>query len=127
MTVELLGMAEAAEIVGISKSNFTSHRQKFSAEGQCPEPTAQLTCGPIWAGKDAVALKRWAKEWGKTRTTRAPRRSSDVIAAEKAAKAAAPAKKAVAKFPGKKIAVKRLPAPAKKVAKKTGAFSKIKL
>lgn len=127
MSTDILGMAEAAAIVGISKSNFTSHREKFNGEGQCPAPTIKLTCGPIWFGKDAVQLRRWAKEWGRMRTTRSPRRSSEEIAAEKAAKEAAAAK--VTKAPAKKAAAKSAPAPApaapvKPVAKKLGSAKK---
>lgn len=116
MTTEILGMAEAAEIVGISKSNFTSHREKFNGEGQCPAPTVKLTCGPIWFGPDAKQLRKWAKEWNATRTTRAPRRSSEEIAAEKAAKEAAPAK--APKAPAKKAAAKATEAAPVKAAKK---------
>jgi uncharacterized protein (DUF362 family) len=120
----VIGMAEAAEMVGISKSNFTAHRQKFSGEGQCPAATAQLTCGPVWAGKDAVALQKWADKWLKVRPTRAPRTS----AAEKAAKAEkdeaaeAPAgpTKAAAKTPAKKAPTKATEPVAKVVPIKKG-------
>lgn len=72
-------MAEAAEIVGVTKSNFTAHRQKFNGEGQCPPPTAQLASGPVWAGPDVNKLRRWSKEFAKVRVTRAPRTPSKPV------------------------------------------------
>jgi len=84
-------MAEAAEIVGVTKSNFSAHRSKYSGEDQCPEPTAQLTCGPVWAGAEVGKLRKWAKEFAKIRSTRG---SAEATTAKAPAKKAAPAKSA---------------------------------
>lgn len=107
---ELAGMAEAAEIVGISKSNFTGHRRKYAEEGQCPPPTGNVKAGPIWVGRDVDKLRKWAKEFAKIRPPR-PVKKEDVAEA-------APAK------PKKAAAAKPVTAPAKKTIAKPAAAAK---
>lgn len=114
MTIEIAGMAEAADIIGVTKSNFTDHRKKFAGEGQCPPPTAKVGCGPIWAGQDVAKLKRWAKEFAKVRVTRPPKgeKAEPPAKPAKAAPAAAktkPAPKEAAAAPAKKTLAKRAP------------------
>jgi hypothetical protein len=41
---ELVGLAEAAELLAISKAALSERRRA----GVFPEPVAQLRCGPIW-------------------------------------------------------------------------------
>jgi hypothetical protein len=135
-TIEVIGMAEAAEIVGVSKSNFSAHRKQFSKEGECPAPTALLASGPVWAGADKKAMERWAKEFAKIRKTRAPRVPREVApakpkaAAKKTAASKAPAAK---KAPARKAPASKKVAPAKassngkapaKAAAKGGLFGK---
>lgn len=42
--LELVGVHEAAQLLGISKSALAERRRSRSF----PEPLAQLRCGPIW-------------------------------------------------------------------------------
>ena len=116
MTTEVVGMAEAAEIVGVSKSNFSAHRAKFNGEDECPPHTAKLTCGPVWAGPDVAKLRKWAKKFNAERTKRAAPTKKDAPVAKKAAtstaKKTAPAKTATA--PAAKTT-----APAKNAVSKT--------
>lgn len=106
--VEVAGMAEAANIVGVTKSNFSAHRAKYAGEEQCPPPTTKLECGPVWAGSDLGKLKRWGKEFAKIRPARGgskPRTAAvEAVPVKSAAKkaAAAPKKAAPAKSPAKK-------------------------
>lgn len=111
-TPELVGAAEAAEILGIGNTNFSHLRkQKEGTEDAFPEPIVTLKCGPIWRKSDAV---KYAKNF--TPRRRGPKPAEDGApskpAVKKAAvkKAAAPVKKA----PAKKLAVKK--APAKKLS-----------
>lgn len=107
-TLEIVGAAEAAEILGIGNTNFSHLRkQREGTEDAFPEPDWQLKCGPIW--KRSV-VEKWAKGFTPGR------RSSSSAPAEKAPavkKAAAPqptlAKKAVAKKAAakKKVALAR--------------------
>ena len=116
--IEVVGMAEAAEIVGITKSNFSAHRAKNSGEDECPAPTAQLVCGPVWAGSDVAKLRKWAKKFGASRVVRAPS-----VAASVPEPSAAPAKAAKV---AKKVAAPVTKAGPDKAAvnKKKGLFGK---
>lgn len=125
MTIKAVGMAEAAKIVGVTKSNFTSHRKKFDGPDQCPAPTVQLVATPVWIGPDVTKLERWAKEFAKIRVTRAPRGSQQAADNRLAArrktqesKKAAPATTTTtpAPAPAKAVAAKKtIPAAAKVV------------
>lgn len=117
-SVSVAGTAEAAEIVNVSKSNLSAHRDKFSGEGQFPRPTVILASGPVWAGRDYTALQRWAKEFAKVRQTRT--RAENPAAAKKAAKKVA---SAAVKAPPKKAPTAKAAKPvAKKAAAKKGGF-----
>lgn len=94
MSIEVVGMAEAAQIVGVTKSNFSAHRAKHTGENECPEPTATLTCGPVWVGTDVKLLRKWAERFSKVRVTRAPAKTKEEVTAKPAAKASKVAKKA---------------------------------
>ncbi len=50
-TYDLVGAAEAAELLGIGTPNFTHLRRKITA---FPEPLVVLRCGPIWNKSDIV-------------------------------------------------------------------------
>lgn len=119
MSTEVIGMAEAADIVGVAKSNFSAHRAQYAGEGQCPAPTVKLTCGPVWAGQEKKAMDRWAKEFAKIRTTRAERQPvAPAASVKKAAPAKAAASKTAAKPVGpvaKKFAATKAAAPAPEV------------
>jgi chromosome partitioning protein len=77
---ELLGMAEVAELLGVTKqvlSNWRSRETKF------PEPVADLKSGPVWSKSDII---QWAKETGhaltnKTVGKRAQRNRDAIIVA----------------------------------------------
>lgn len=120
--IEVAGMAEAAEIVGVTKSNFSAHRTRFCGEDECPAPTAKLVCGPVWAGPDVAKLRKWGKKFATSRTVRSPStvKASDVPAAMPMK--AAPAKAAPAKAAPAKAAVAKKAAPAAAPSKKKGLF-----
>ena len=50
--LELVGLAEAAERIGISKAALCDRRRRTYAVGDLlpsfPRPVAELKCGPIW-------------------------------------------------------------------------------
>lgn len=111
-TVEVVGLAEASEVLGLSRQNFNLHRKRYSEEGQCPAPTADLRCGPVWVGSDKKALDKWAQKYAKIRDDREKAKERRANAVKKAVKPAAKAAKKIA--PAKKTAKKG--AVAKKVA-----------
>lgn len=96
-TPDIVGAAEAAEILGIGNTNFSHLRkQREGTDDAFPEPDWQLKCGPIW--KRSV-VEKWAKSF-----TPGRRPSSNGAKVTKpAAKKVAPAKKA----PAKKAAAKK--------------------
>jgi len=124
---KVYGLFEAAEAFGMTRNNFNLHRKRFAGEDQCPAPTVELKCGPVWVGSDVTRLEKWAASYHKSRAA-----VTDAAAKKRAAKAEkvaavkavadttepadAPAKKAVAK----KAAAKKAPA-AKKAAPKKSA------
>jgi hypothetical protein len=99
-TPDIVGAAEAAEILGIGNTNF-SHLRKHreGTDDAFPDPLVTLKCGPIWLRKD---VEKYAK------TFTPGRRGS---AAGAPVKKVAPAPKAVAKkAPAKKVAATKAPA-----------------
>ena len=48
MKLELVGVHEAADLLGISKTAVVERRRS----GTFPEPIAELRCGPIWRRRD---------------------------------------------------------------------------
>jgi len=125
-TIEIVGAAEVADILGIGNTNFSHLRkQRAGTEDAFPEPLVVLKCGPIWKKSDAV---KYAKTFTtRRRPTAAPAPSEVNGAKANGTAVAVPAKKvaakapakAVAKAPSKKIAPRKLApkkAPAKKLA-----------
>lgn len=51
--LELVGVHEAAAMLGISKSALAERRRSESF----PEPLAELRCGPIWLRSEVEAYK----------------------------------------------------------------------
>ena len=51
----LLGVAEVAALIGLSRPALASRRER----DDFPSPVAQLACGPIWARQD---IERYAME-----------------------------------------------------------------
>lgn len=99
-TPEIVGAAEAAEILGIGNTNFSHLRkQRAGTDDEFPEPDWQLKCGPIW--KRSV-VEKWAKSF--TPGRRGPAKGTPVKKA--AAAPPAPTKKVAAK----KVAAKKAPA-----------------
>jgi hypothetical protein len=45
ITVDLVGLAEAAELAGIGRAALSLRRQQHT---NFPKPVAELRCGPIW-------------------------------------------------------------------------------
>lgn len=52
--LELLGLAEAAEALGVTKQRVTAMRDVL------PSPLAELQCGPIW---DRAAIVEFEADW----------------------------------------------------------------
>jgi hypothetical protein len=50
--LDLVGVTEAAEILGTTANAISSRR----ARGSLPEPIVTLSCGPIWHRGDIEAL-----------------------------------------------------------------------
>ncbi len=57
--VQLVGLAEAAAIVGVAPSTLAMRRASSLTEG-FPKPIAELRCGPIWRRADIEAYARRA-------------------------------------------------------------------
>ena len=45
LKVDLVGLSEAAELVGIGRAAFSLRRSRHS---NFPSPVAELRCGPVW-------------------------------------------------------------------------------
>lgn len=77
--LEIVGAAEAAEILDIGNTNF-SHLRKQRAESDdaFPEPLVTLKCGPIWKKSD---VDKYAKTFTKGR--RGPKPSAETPAPRK--------------------------------------------
>lgn len=99
---DIVGAAEAAEILGIGNTNFSHLRkQREGTDDAFPDPDWQLKCGPIW--KRSV-VEKWAKGFTPGRRgAAAGKPTKKVAAAPKAVAKKAPSKKAAAaKAPAKK-------------------------
>jgi hypothetical protein len=79
---ELVGLAEAAEMVGVAKSTVLERRfPRAHRAGQLaplrpfPEPVAELRCGPIWLKADVETYAEEAR--GKARFSSRGRRVLD--------------------------------------------------
>lgn len=59
----LAGLAEAAEILGVSKRSAV----QYAKRADFPEPLARLASGPVW---DAAAVEAWGTEHGPFRRGR---------------------------------------------------------
>ena len=62
-SVELAGLAEIADILGVSKRSAT----RYTMRADFPSPIARLRAGPIW-------LKDDVKQWGQQHLPIAPGR-----------------------------------------------------
>lgn len=58
MSHHLMGVAEIAELLGLTRQRVHQLRQ---IEG-FPEPTSVLAIGPVWESAD---VERWARETGR--------------------------------------------------------------
>jgi hypothetical protein len=45
LRLDLVGIAEAAELLGIKRSALAERRKRHTS---FPEPVAELRCGPVW-------------------------------------------------------------------------------
>src|SRR4029077_6187361 len=56
----LIGSAEAAELLAIGPTNFSHLRKKMDLAGDenFPRPVFDLRCGPIWRESDMVKFKK---------------------------------------------------------------------
>lgn len=113
-TIEVVGTAEAAELLGMGRSNFNMHRKRLTGPEGCPAPTAELRCGPVWAGSDLTALKRWAVKYNKE--LEAKRAAAEKAKNAKSLKAAAKNTKAAPAKPAARKAAPASPPVAKKLA-----------
>lgn len=62
----VVGLAEIAELLGISKRTAT----RYTARDDFPEPAAELSMGPIWLRAE---VERWSRK-SPVRRGRPPRR-----------------------------------------------------
>lgn len=62
----LAGVAEAAEILGVSRQRVAEIRKDH---GEFPAPVADLKSGPVW---DRVEIERFERGWERKRTGRKP-------------------------------------------------------
>lgn len=118
---EIVGAAEAADILGIGNTNFSHLRkQRAGTDNAFPEPATQLKCGPIWLKRD---VDKYAKTFTPGRRPAAVKEKAPEKPAAKTAdarkvaaskKVAAPAKAAPKRLAGKRAPSKK--APAKKLA-----------
>ena len=67
--LRLAGLAEAAEILGVSKRSAV----QYARRPDFPEPLARLASGPVW---DAAAVEEWGVKHGPFRRGR-PAKQSD--------------------------------------------------
>jgi hypothetical protein len=58
--LELVGVHEAAELLGISKAALADRRRstRFRTKPEFPEPIVELACGPIWLKRDVEEYRR---------------------------------------------------------------------
>lgn len=66
---EIVGVAEVAELLGVSKQRITELR----TSGRLPSPIADLRAGPVWP---KAAIERWLEGW-----ERKPGRPRKIVAA----------------------------------------------
>src|SRR3989304_458130 len=60
---DLVGIAEVAEILGVTKQRAS----ELSRSRRFPKPIAQITAGPVW---DRHAIARFVERWPRRRTGR---------------------------------------------------------
>ena len=65
----LAGLAEAAEILGVTKRTALGYTKR----DDFPEPLARLAAGPVW---DAADIEAWRAKHGPFRPGRPSRRST---------------------------------------------------
>ena len=66
-TLRLAGLAEAAQILGVTKRTAL----KYTKLHDFPEPLARLASGPVW---DASTVEAWGAEHGPFRRGRPTKR-----------------------------------------------------
>lgn len=62
VTHHLLGVAEIAELLGVSRQRV----HQLAARDDFPRPTAELSAGKVW---DAAAIERWQAASGRSDTS----------------------------------------------------------
>lgn len=79
--LEIVGAAEAAEILDIGNTNFSHLRkQRADTDDAFPEPMVVLKCGPIWKKSD---VNKYAKTFTKGRRGPKPQTPVKKTAAKK--------------------------------------------
>ena len=68
-TPRLAGLAEAADVLGVSKRSAG----QYAKRSDFPAPLARLASGPVW---DAVAIEAWGAEHGPFRRGRPAKRTN---------------------------------------------------
>lgn len=58
MSHQLMGTAEVAEFLGLSRGRVT----QLAQSEDFPTPVARLAAGPVW---ELVDIERWARETGR--------------------------------------------------------------
>jgi hypothetical protein len=122
-TYDLVGSAEAAEILEIGPTNFSHLRSKMKAAGDdtFPAPIVDLRCGPIWKRSDILKFqKHYEARRRRVRSTN----GDTATAVETPAlpvKSTAKVRKAQGKAPTKTTAKATAAKPRKLAAKKLAA------
>jgi predicted DNA-binding transcriptional regulator AlpA len=62
---DLVGTAEAAEILGVERSRIG----KWIKRGRMPKPVARLAAGPVWLTEDIRAMIPWVEQHRRQRAT----------------------------------------------------------
>lgn len=55
MALELMGLKETADLLGVSKQAAANY---YLRHADFPQPVAELACGKIWLKQDIVAWKQ---------------------------------------------------------------------
>lgn len=67
---ELVGLAEAAELLGLSKGALGERRRRPGPRMPVfPEPLARLACGPIW---ERTQIERYRDQYDEAATSGTP-------------------------------------------------------
>jgi hypothetical protein len=115
--LELVGSAEAADLLEIGPTNFSHLRKKMEIAGDdsFPKPDWELRCGPIWKKSEMLKFKKHYD----SRRRRVRSTNGDTSATVEPVETAKPRKSVAKALPSKVTPAKRVAAkPKAKAARK---------